>query len=62
LVAELTPVESQIVECFKGGSILGTDEIAALTNLPVSSLASNLTSLELKKIIIRRADGGFEAI
>ncbi|MBG30506.1 MAG: DNA-protecting protein DprA [Opitutae bacterium] len=62
LVAELTPVESQIFECFKGGSILGTDEIAALTNLPVSSLASNLTSLELKKIIIRRADGGFEAI
>ena len=60
-IGDLSPEEREIIQCFQGGSILGTDEIAALTNLPVSDLASNLTALELKKMIVRRTDGSFEA-
>ena len=60
-IGNLSPEEREIIQCFQGGSILGTDEIATLTNLPVSDLAPNLTALELKKMIVRRTDGSFEA-
>jgi DNA processing protein len=57
---DFSPEERIVMECLADGAILGTDEIAALTNLPISDLASNLTALELKRAIARRPDGTFE--
>jgi len=59
--ANLTDEEARVFECFRGGSILSTDAIAAQTDLSAASLSAILMMLELKRLIAKRADGTFEA-
>ena len=58
--SDFSAEERIVMECLADGAIRGTDEIAALTNLAGSDLASTLTALELKRAIARRPDGTFE--
>ena len=54
--------ERSVMDCFRDGAMLKSDELAALTKMSVPDLATNLTSLELKRAIFRRPDGFFEAV
>lgn len=57
----LTAEESRVCDAFRGGAILTPDAITALTGLGAAELSSILMLLELKKVVVRRADGAFEA-
>lgn len=57
----LTPEEQQVLDCFRGGAILVPDAITALTGATSASLSATLMMLELKRRIVKRADGAFEA-
>jgi DNA processing protein len=59
--AALTPDETKVFECFRGGAILAPDALTAATGLPVPTLSATLMMLELKRLIAKRADGAFEA-
>jgi DNA processing protein len=56
----LGETEQRIVDCFRGGAILGPDEMAAITGLDASEVSASLVKLELKKVVARRLDGRFE--
>ena len=60
VLPELTPEERRVCECFRGGAILGSDAITALTGLGAAELSSILMLLELKRVVAKRADGAFE--
>jgi len=53
--------EAQVFACFRGGSILSRDALVGQTGLPVAQLSSTLMMLELKRLVVKRADGTFEA-
>lgn len=53
--------ELKIAECFRGGSILSIDAIATITGLSSHEISATLMLLELKKVVVKRADGTFEA-
>ena len=59
--AELQGAEQQIAECFRGGSIMSIDAVATATGLPSHEISATLMLLELKKVVVKRADGTFEA-
>ncbi|HEX2862294.1 MAG TPA: hypothetical protein VHN79_11670, partial [Lacunisphaera sp.] len=61
LLPQLAEPERRVWECFRGGSILGVDAIAAVTRLGAGEVSSALMMLELKKLVAKRADGSFEA-
>jgi DNA processing protein len=58
--ANLTPDETRVMECFRGGGIFSPDALSGQTGLPASSLSATLMMLELKRLIAKRADGTFE--
>lgn len=58
---ELNGAEQKIAECFRGGGIMSIDAIAAATGLPSAEVSATLMLLELKKVVVKRADGTFEA-
>jgi len=58
----LSPEERQVLDCFKDGSLLGVDGLAALTGLATAQISAALMMLELKKRLAKRADGSFEAL
>jgi DNA processing protein len=60
LHGEFSPAEKKIVECFRGGAILGVDALAATTGLGCPEVSAALMMLELKKLVAKRADGNFE--
>ncbi len=57
----LTDDEAKVFECFRGGSILSADALAAHTGISAAQLSATLMMLELKRLIGKRADGAFEA-
>ncbi|MEO7414049.1 MAG: DNA-processing protein DprA [Opitutaceae bacterium] len=59
--ANLTDEEARVFECFRGGSMLSPDTLAAQTGLGAAELSATLMMLELKRLIAKRADGTFEA-
>ncbi len=59
--AGLSEAEQRVFECFRGGSILNIDALAGLTQMPAHELGATLMLLELKKLVVKRADGAFEA-
>ena len=59
--SNLTPEEAQVYACFAGGAMVSLDAVAGLTGLPTSQLSATLMMLELKRLIVKRADGTFEA-
>ncbi len=59
--AGLTEVEAKILAGFAGGALLTPDAVAAQTGLPVAEVSATLLMLELKRTVVRHADGTFEA-
>ncbi|HTJ78987.1 MAG TPA: DNA-processing protein DprA [Rariglobus sp.] len=59
--SNLTPEEQRVYACFAGGALVSIDMIAGQTGLPASQLSATLMMLELKRLIVKRADGTFEA-
>ncbi|MCX6955649.1 MAG: DNA-processing protein DprA [Verrucomicrobia bacterium] len=59
--ANLTEDEAKVFECFRGGAILAPDAIAGMTELSAAQLSATLMMLELKRLVVKRADGAFEA-
>lgn len=57
----LSTEEAQVFECFRGGAILAPDAISSQTGLDAAQLSSTLMMLELKRLVVKRADGAFEA-
>jgi DNA processing protein len=59
--SNLTAEEKQVYACFAGGALVSVDMAAAQTGLPTAQLSAMLMMLELKRLIVKRADGTFEA-
>jgi DNA processing protein len=57
----LSEVEQCVLECFRGGSILTIDALIGLTQMPAHELGATLMLLELKRLVVKRVDGAFEA-
>jgi DNA processing protein len=61
MVGGLGEAEQQVFECFRGGSILNIDALVGLTQMPAHELGATLMLLELKRLVVKRVDGAFEA-
>ncbi|MFP4203501.1 MAG: DNA-processing protein DprA [Opitutales bacterium] len=59
--ATLSDMENAVLESFSGGGTLGPDAIAEHLERPIAEVASVLMGLELKRRVVKRADGRFEA-
>lgn len=59
--AGLTEAEAKVLSAFAGGALLTPDAVAAQTGLPAAEVSATLLMLELKRTIVRHADGTFEA-
>ena len=59
--AALSADENAVLTCFAGGALLSIDRLAALSGLSVAALSSTLMMLELKRRVVKRTDGTFEA-
>ena len=57
----LSAEESRLMEAFKGGEIVSPDELSLQTGLPMPVVSASLMSLELKRLVVKRTDGRFEA-
>jgi DNA processing protein len=58
---DLTGVESSVLEQFRGGAMLTLDALKAQTGRATAELSATLMLLELKRLVVKRADGSFEA-
>ena len=58
--ANLTEEEARVFECFRGGALLSADALATQTGLAVADISATLMMLELKRLVVKRADGTFE--
>lgn len=61
LMPQLDAAEQRVIAAFSGGGMLGVDAITAATGLGSSEVSVALMGLELKKLVLKRADGTFEA-
>ncbi len=61
LMPQLDAKERRVIEAFHGGAILGVDALASATGFEVPEVSVALMGLELKKLVLKRADGTFEA-
>ncbi|MBX3738389.1 MAG: DNA-processing protein DprA [Candidatus Didemnitutus sp.] len=59
--AALSDDERKVAECFRGGALLGIDALTAQTGLSSPVVSAALMMLELKKLVVKRADGTFES-
>lgn len=59
--SNLTGEEREVYACFAGGALVTPDAAAARTGLAAAQLSAILMMLELKRLIVKRADGTFEA-
>ncbi len=57
---QLAEDEAKVYAALAEGSALAIDEIAEITQLPVSKILPAAMILELKKFIVKRSDGRFE--
>ena len=57
----LTEPEGRVLAAFAGGAMLTPDAVAAQTGLPAAEVSATLLMLELKRTLVRHADGTFEA-
>jgi DNA processing protein len=57
----LSEIERAVMACFAGGETCGPDRIADQTARPVAEISALLMGLEIKKLVVKRADGRFEA-
>ncbi len=56
----LGETEMTVAQCFADGSILYPDVVNEITGLPLNEVTAALMMLELKKLLIKRADGSYE--
>jgi len=61
LMPQLDAAERRVIAAFSGGGLLGVDALTAATGLGSSEVSVALMGLELKKLVLKRADGTFEA-
>jgi len=61
LLPQLSEAEHKVADAFRGGAILGVDALTAAMGLAPAEISAVLMSLELKRIVQKRADGNFEA-
>jgi len=61
LMPQLDATEQRVIAAFSGGALLGVDALTAATGLGSSEVSVALMGLELKKLVLKRADGTFEA-
>jgi DNA processing protein len=57
----LSEAEQAVVDCFVGGEITSPDALSERLSRPISEISGVLMGLELKRLIVKRADGRFEA-
>jgi DNA processing protein len=57
----LSADEERVLACFQGGERLGIDGLASATGLGTPQISAALMMLELKRLLLKRADGSFEA-
>ena len=57
----LSDAEQAVMDCFTGGEVASPDALAERMARPVAEIAALLMALELKRRIVKRADGRFEA-
>lgn len=60
-IGGLTEEEEAVLRCFSGGTIATVDQLTAGTSLSSAQVCSTLMMLELKRLVVKRADGNFEA-
>jgi DNA processing protein len=58
--ANLTEEEARVFGCFRGGALLSADALATQTGLAAADISATLMMLELKHLVVKRADGTFE--
>ena len=59
--AQLTEEEKKVFAVFAGGALVSLDRLVEQTGIPIAQLSGMLMMLELKRLIVKRADGTFEA-
>jgi DNA processing protein len=59
--SNLTADEQKVYACFAGGALVSIDQIREQTSQTTGHLSATLMMLELKRVIVKRADGTFEA-
>ena len=59
---EISELEQEIFDCFSGGEFCEPNQISLQTNRAPSVVSATLMSLEIKRLIAKRADGFFEAL
>ena len=57
----LSESEQAVLDCFAGGEIASPDALAERLTRPIAEISGVLMGLELKRLIVKRADGRFEA-
>ena len=57
----LNEAEASVLEQFRGGAMLTLDALTSHTGRSAAELSAILMMLELKRLIVKRADGSFEA-
>ena len=58
---QVSEAEQAVLDCFACGEFGLLDDIAERLGKPIAELSGILMSLELKRLIVKRADGRFEA-
>ncbi|HAV14568.1 MAG TPA: DNA-protecting protein DprA, partial [Opitutae bacterium] len=59
--SSLSEVEQAVMNCFQGGEIASPDTLSESLSKSAAEISSVLMGLELKRMIVKRADGCFEA-
>lgn len=59
--SNLSVSEQAVLDCFVGGEITSPDAISERLARPIAEISGVLMGLELKRLIVKRADGRFEA-
>ena len=60
-MVSLSGSEQAALDCLQGGEVASSDALAERLERPIAEVVSVLMALELKRLILKRADGRFEA-
>lgn len=58
---ELSEAEAKVFATFAGGAMPTIEDLTETTNLPFAELSTALMMLELKRLVVKRLDGAYEA-
>lgn len=57
----LSDLEQEVLACLAGGELCASDQICQQTNRSSAEVSATLMGLEIKRLLVKRADGRFEA-